>query len=324
MTLELRQLGNSDLRITPIALGCWPIAGMTTLDVHREASLATIRQAFESGISHFDTAYCYGLQGESETMLATALADVRPQVSIATKCGICWDAAGERVNDARPAVLRRQLEESLRRLQTDRVDLVYLHSPDGKTPIEESAGAFAEFIRDGLTRYVGVSNTTLSEIQRFHAICPVVVVQLRHNVLQRQIEDEIVPWCQAHQIGVAAYWPLMKGLLAGKLRRGFAFDPRDPRLKYEVYQGAAWDATQDFLDLLDPIAARLGKTIAQIVVNWSAHRTGITTVLCGAKRPHQIAETVGALGWRLDVAALADIESGYRVWQRATQKPPVV
>ncbi len=322
MPLELRNLGRSDLQVTPIALGCWPIAGMTTLDVNRPSSLATIRRAYECGINHFDTAYCYGLHGESEELLATALDDVRSDVSIATKCGISWDAQGERINDARPGVLRDQVATSLRRLRTDRVDLLYLHSPDGKTPIEEIALAFSQFVRDGWTRAVGVSNASLAEIQRFHAVCPIAAVQLRHNVLQRQIEEEIVPWCQTQQIGVAAYWPLMKGLLAGKLRRGHAFDPGDSRLKYEVYRGVYWDATQTFLDVLDRIAARQGKSVAQVVVNWSAHRSGITTVLCGAKRPEQIAETAGALGWKLESASLAEIEEGYAAWRRGTTPAP--
>src|SRR5688572_24613165 len=136
---ELRRLGTTDIFVSPVALGCWPIAGMTSLNVNDPDSLATIRACFDCGINILDTAYCYGPNGESEQLIAKAMAGRRSEVVLATKIGIHWDNQLVRQSDARPATLRREFESCLRRLNTDHVELLYLHAPDPKTPIAESA-----------------------------------------------------------------------------------------------------------------------------------------------------------------------------------------
>ena len=137
--MELRALGNTDIRVSPVALGCWPIAGMTSPGVTDENSIATIEACFDLGVNHLDTAYAYGRDGESEKLIARALGQRRDEMVIATKGGLHWDDAGNMVYDARPATLRRECEESLRRLGTDRVELYYLHAPDPNVPVSESA-----------------------------------------------------------------------------------------------------------------------------------------------------------------------------------------
>lgn len=305
---DLRPLGKTEIRVTPVAMGCWPITGMTSIDVSEEASLATLEAAFDAGINFFDTAYAYGAMGESERMIARVLGSRRRQIVIATKGGIAWDATGQRVLDSRPETLRRQCEESLRRLQTDYVDLLYLHAPDPKTPVADSAGALLELQRSGKARAVGASNLTLRQLQEFHAVCPLAAFQPPYNLLQRQIERDILPWCHANQISVLPYWPLMKGLLAGKLPRDHRFAPGDGRAKYPMFQGEEWEKNQDFLDRLRVIGARLGKPVAQISVNWLIAQPGVTSVLCGAKRPEQICETAAAMQWRLTAGDLQAIE----------------
>ena len=208
-------------------------------------------------------------------------------------------ADGKRVIDGSPATIRRQCEESLRRLATDYVELLYLHAPDPNTPPIESAGELRRLMEEGNARSIGVSNFTLPQIVEFHAVCPLAAVQPPYNMLQREIERDILPWCRERGIAVCVYWPLLKGLLAGKLPRDHAFLPGDGRAKYPMFQGDEWQRNQDFLDDLRVIAAGAGKTVAQLVVNWTIHRPGITAALCGAKRPEQIRETAGALGWRL-------------------------
>jgi len=160
-----RRLGSSDLHISPVAFGTWPIAGVTSLGVNNEDSLATIRACADLGINFIDTAYVYGRNGESETLLREALADSRDDYVIATKCGIHFDADGKMADDARPETIHRECEESLQRLGTDRVELYYLHSPDPKVPVAESAGAIQELIDTGKARYAGVSNCQLEQIQ---------------------------------------------------------------------------------------------------------------------------------------------------------------
>lgn len=295
---ELRPLGNSGFRIAPVALGCWPIAGVTTLGTSEADSVATIRACFDLGINHLDTAYAYGPNGESETLIARALGDRREEMVIATKGGIHFEGK-EMVNDARPESLRRECEESLRRLNTDHVELLYLHAEDPRTPIAESAGGLRELQLAGKTRLVGASNLTVAQLEEFQSVCPLAAVQVPYNMLQRDIEPEIVPWCQSRGIAIMVYWALMKGLLAGRLPRDKRLAENDNRRKYPMYQGEEWQKNQDFVDELRDAAAVTGHTVAQLVINWTIHQPGITAALCGAKRPGQIRETAGAMGWEL-------------------------
>jgi aryl-alcohol dehydrogenase-like predicted oxidoreductase len=295
---ERRPLGDTGLMVAPVALGCWPIAGVTTIDVNEADSLATIRACFDLGINHLDTAHVYGPNGESENLIRRAVGDRRDELVIATKCGIHFEG-DQMVTDGHPEQLRRECEESLRRLGTDHVELLYLHSPDKTVPIEESATTLRDLVAAGKTRAVGASNCSLEQLQAFHAVCPLAAVQLPYNMLQRDIEQRTIPWCRANDVAVMAYWPLMKGLLAGKLPRDGTLDARDSRRNYPMYQGAEWQKNQDFLDSLRRAASLTGHTVAQLVINWTIHQPGITAALCGAKRPAQIQETAGAMTWTL-------------------------
>ena len=305
--VELRPLGNTGIRVTPVAMGCWPITGITSIDVNEADSLATLEAAFEAGINFFDTAYCYGFQGESERMIARVLGRRRDEIVIATKGGIHWED-GQQGRDGSPATLKRQCEESLRRLATDRVDLLYLHAPDPKVPVAESAGALKELLDAGKTRAVGLSNATLEQLTEFAAVCPLAAYQPHYNMLQREIETSQLPWCRERQIAVVVYWPLMKGLLAGKLPRDHVFDARDGRRKYPMFQGDEWRKNEDFLDKLRPIAAECGRSVAEVVINWTIQQPGITAALCGAKRPEQIRANAGGMGWRLSPEQRARID----------------
>jgi aryl-alcohol dehydrogenase-like predicted oxidoreductase len=306
---ELRPLGSTGILISPVALGCWPISGMTSIDVNEADSLDTIRAAIDAGINFLDTAYAYGANGESERLIARAIDGQRDRIVIATKGGICWAADGSRVFDGRPEILRRQCEASLERLNTDHVELLYLHAPDPKTPLAESAVALRKLQEEGKVRCIGVSNFSQRQLEEFHAVCPIAAFQPPYNMLQREIERDTLPWCRERGIAVCIYWPLMKGLLAGRLARDHVFQPRDGRAKYPMFQGTEWQKNQDLLDDLRMIAAEVGKTVAQVVVNWTIQQPGITAALCGAKRPQQIVETAGAMGWRLTVEQLARIEA---------------
>jgi aryl-alcohol dehydrogenase-like predicted oxidoreductase len=307
--MSLRPLGSTGILVSPVALGCWPISGMTSLDVNEADSLATIEAALDDGINFLDTAFAYGAEGESERLIAQAIAGRRNEVVIATKGGICWSPDKNRVLDGSPATLRRQCEESLRRLATDHVELLYLHAPDPNTPLAESAATLRQLQAEGKTRAVGVSNFTRAQLEEFHSVCPIAAFQPPYNMLQRDIERDSLPWCRERNVAVCIYWPLMKGLLAGKLLRDHVFRQGDGRAKYPMFQGEEWRRNQDLLDALRQIASQAGKTVAQVVVNWTIHQSGITAALCGAKRPDQIRETAGALGWRLTVEQLKQIDA---------------
>ena len=296
--MQMRTIGETTIAVTPIGMGCWPIVGITSVDVTEAHSLATLEAAFEAGVNFFDTAYCYGYDGESERMIARALGKERDKIIIASKGGLHWDN-GTQVSDASPERILRQCEESLKRLQTECIDLYYLHAPDPNTPISRTAEAFRNLLDTGKVRSVGLSNCTTTQLEEFAAVCPIAACQPHYNMLQREIERDLLPWCQSHQISIVAYWPLMKGLLAGKLARSHQFAAKDGRAKYPMFQGDEWHKNQDFLDELRALSQQTGYSVAQIVINWTIQQPGITVALCGAKRPEQIRENAAALSWEL-------------------------
>lgn len=302
-----RQLANTGIEVSPVAMGCWPITGITSLDVTVEDSEATIHAAFDAGINFFDTAYCYGYEGESERMIGRVLGDHRDEIVIATKGGLHWEG-GVNTHDARPETLRRECDESLKRLGTDRVELYYLHAPDPEVPVAESAGAIAELIEAGNVVAAGLSNGSVEQHAAFHAVCPLSASQPHYNMLQREIEQAALPWCIQHDVSVNVYWPLLKGLLAGKLPRDHQFAEKDGRRKYPMFQGEEWQKNQDFIDNLRGVAASIGRPLVEVVVNWALQQAGVTTVLCGAKRPDQIRETAAAMSWQLTTDEISAID----------------
>ncbi len=247
---EYRSLGPTGIPVSAVAMGCWPISGVSSLDVNEADSRATLQAALDHGVNFFDTAYFYGRDGESERLIARALGHRRDEIVIATKGGMHWDPQGQRVLDARPETLKRECDASLRRLGTDCVDLLYLHAPDPHTPLADSAGALRDLLAAGKTRSVGASNLTLEQMETFHAVCPLAACQPAYNLLQRQIEQDVLPWCRQHGVAVIVYWPLLKGLLAGQLPRDHVFQPGDGRAKYVMFQGDEWQKNQDFVDQL--------------------------------------------------------------------------
>lgn len=312
MTSNKRRLGQTDIFVTPIAMGCWPITGITSLDVNEQDSLATLEAALDAGINFFDTAYAYGYQGESERMIAQALGHRREEIVIASKGGLFWHAPGQQALDGSPATLRKHCEESLKRLQMEQIDLYYLHAPDPDVPVSESAGALRELMDEGKVRSIGVSNFDVGQLKSFHVICPITACQPHYNMLQREIELDVLPWCVENQVSICVYWPLLKGLLAGKLPRNHVFDAKDGRKKYPMFQGEEWNKNQDFLDLLRPIAEEAGKPLAQLVLNWTIQQKGITSALVGAKRPQQIRENAETLNWQLTSEQMSAIDDALK------------
>lgn len=307
--MEYRPLADTGLRVSEVALGCWPIAGLTSPGTSDAESIATIQACFDLGINHLDTAYMYGRDGESERLIARAVGHRRDAVVIATKCGLHWTDTGRQTYDGRPETLRRECEESLRRLQTDRVELLYLHAPDPNVPIAESAGAMRDLLDAGKAVAIGASNCTIEQLETFSAFCFLSAVQPAYNMLVRGIEADLLPWCRRRNVAVLVYWPLMKGLLAGKIPRDFVFGPDDSRHKYPMFQGEERRKNHDLVDRLEQIARQAGRTVAELVIRWTVEQPGITAAVCGAKRPDQIRETAGGAGWRLTAEQSAQIDA---------------
>lgn len=303
------QIGWTNLLVSPVALGCWPMAGISSLNVDDSLSQATILAAIENGVNFIDTAYSYGYDGRSDRVLASVLANRWDQVVLASKVGSHYDQEKQRHIDGRPEVLQTQLDEIRLRLQCDRIDILYLHAPDPKTPIEKSAEAIGQMVAQGKVKYAAFSNGTLEQTKLFHQICPIAMVQPPFNMLQQSDVSKLAPWCQQNNISIAAYWVLMKGLLAGHLQRETQFDPADRRLSYPMYQGEQWQRNQDFVDALRSIAHRLGWSVAQLVVHWSIYHSPITVALCGAKRPEQIIEVAKGMHGKLSDTVVSEIET---------------
>jgi aryl-alcohol dehydrogenase-like predicted oxidoreductase len=321
--MRYRPLSNTGINVSEVALGCWPIAGMTSPGTSDAESLATVQACFELGINHLDTAYMYGRSGESERLIARAIGARREEMVIATKCGLHWSPDGQQTHDARPATLRRECDENLVRLETDHVELLYLHAPDKNVPVSESAGELKRLLDVGKTRAVGASNLTISQLEEFTAECPLAAFQPPYNMLMRQIENDTLPWCRQRNVAVLVYWPLMKGLLAGKIRRDFVFGPDDSRHKYPMFQGEERQKNHDLVDRLQDIANAAGHTVTELVVNWTVHQSGVTAALCGAKRPDQICECAGASDWELTTEQLAQIDQALDERGTADVRSPV-
>jgi len=295
---------------------------MTRTGISRAAAAAAVRAAIDSGITFLDTAFCYGERGEADRAIGEALgwtggsaAAARPRDAdvIAGKCGIHWepdaalDPPRRLVVDGRPERLRAEVDESLARLGTDHFDLLYLHCPDPNVPIEESAGELRRLLEAGKTRAVGLSNGGIDLLSRFAAECPLAACQMHFNMLQREIEETVLPWCRERGVAMIVYWPLMKGLLAGKMHRGQVFPATDSRHKYPLFTGAEFERNLDFVDALRAVAARLRCTLPELVLAWTAEQPGITTALFGATGPEQVQENARALACELDDTARRDI-----------------
>ncbi len=324
MNCTPRRLGSSDVLVGPLGLGCWPLAGMTRTGITPAQAQATVAAALDVGIVHLDTAYCYGADGESERAIAAAVPPARrPDVVIAGKCGVHWEPGRRQVVDGRPDRIRREVDESLQRLTTDHLDLLYLHAPDPTVPIEESAGALAQLQAEGKAFAVGASNVNVEQLARFSTACPLAACQVHYNIIQREIEADVLPWCRSHGVSIVAYWPLMKGLLADRMRRDQVFPTTDSRHKYPMFQGDEYQRNLDFVDALRPVATRLGVRVPDVVLAWTAEQPGITSVLMGATSPEQVQENARSLRCDLDDDARMAIGAAFTARGKVASRRPV-
>jgi aryl-alcohol dehydrogenase-like predicted oxidoreductase len=271
------------------------MSGVSSLGIQPSQCVEAIESALQLGVNHFDTAYSYGKQGESDRLLRQVLSGRWDQVVVASKVGSHYDHQGNRQLDASPARLLADAEEIRQRLGVDRIDLMYLHAPDGKTPIERSAEALAELQQKGIIRWIGVSNTTPEETLAFASIAPIVVHQPPFNMLQQETLQSLRAALHQLSVGAAVYWPLMKGLLAGSIRSLEQLDPADRRRSYPMFQGEQWELNRRFIERLDGLAKEADTTIVRLVVGWTMAQPDVATVLCGARNADQIAQAAQAM-----------------------------
>lgn len=308
---------DASLKQNPVVLGLWPMAGITSGGATWDSSLSTLKRAKEIGITTFDTAYSYGYEGECDRLLAAAFADCRDQVTLIGKVGQRWTADRQRVVDCRPETLQRDARESVARTAAGHFDLLMLHAIDPKVPIGESAAAMADLQREGLAKQIGVCNVDLQQLQEFTRVIRPAAVQVSLNILQREMLEQLIPWCHQQQIGVHVYWVLMKGILAGKITRDYQFPAGDSRPRYPIYQGAYRERVHRLVDRLRTLAVREGKNVAELSIGWALAQPGVTGVLIGAKRPEQIEETANATALAPDLLSEVEIAVENTVAEKA-------
>lgn len=311
--MTYRQLGRSGLTVSAVALGCNNFGGASSSAHVRaygvlglEETRAVVEAAFDAGVTFFDTANIYG-EGGSERFLGEILADRRDDVVIGTKWG-----AGEADDVAwgSRAYIRTAVENSLRRLRTDYIDLYQLHWPDPKTPLEETLEALDELVREGKVRYLGSSHFTGWEVvdadwvARMHGYERMVAAQNEYNLLERSAERELIPACLRVGVGLLPYFPLASGLLTGKYRRGEAA-PSGARLEDRTIS----DETYDRLESLERFAVERGRTLLELAVAWLAAHPAVSSVITGATTPEQIRGNVAAAEWCLDDEDLAALDA---------------
>jgi aryl-alcohol dehydrogenase-like predicted oxidoreductase len=320
--MQTRKLGYSDLYLTTVGLGTWAIGGEWAYGWGPQddtESIAAIRRALDLGINWIDTAAVYGL-GHSEEIVGQAIAGRRGQVIIATKCGLVWDGGSTTpYGRLKAESVRREVEASLRCLNVEVIDLYQIHWPDPARDIEEAWGVIADLIREGKVRYGGVSNFSVEQLKRVQAIHPVASLQPPYSMLQRGIEEDLLSYCAANDIGVVVYSPMQSGLLTGKFTRERVANLPDSdwRKRDHYFREPELGANLALVERLRPIAERNGRTVAQLAIAWVLRRSlrlcsgqaEVTAAIVGARRPSQIEETAPAGDWVLSAEDIAEIDA---------------
>jgi len=307
--MEYAEIAGTSLKPSRIALGTWAIGGWMWGGTNEEKSIATIRAAVERGINLIDTAPAYGF-GRSEEIVGKAIAEgkLRNNVLLATKVGLEW-RDGKVFRNASRARIRREIEDSLRRLRTDVIDVYQVHWPDPTVPIEETAAAMAELLKEGKIRAIGVSNFSVAQMNRFCKIAPLHAVQPPYNLFERGIETGVLPYCQRNNIATFGYGALCRGLLSGRMRDETRFEGDDLRRQDPKFQQPRFGRYLDAVARLDQLAKqRYGKRVIHLALRWILDQ-GVTTALWGARTPDQLQPVEGVGGWSLDGAAKAEIDS---------------
>ena len=306
--MEHHTLGGSDVEVSVITFGAWAIGGWMWGGTDEEDAVAAIRRAIDLGVTSIDTAAIYGF-GRSEELVCKAIGNRRDELQILTKYGLRWDSHqgaphfmtvdenGEPravVRCGRKGSVIAECENSLRRLGTDYIDVFQSHWRDTSTPIAETMAAMEKLLADGKIRAAGLSNCTAEELDEARKIVPIAAVQPPYSMLLRDAEKDLLPYCKDNNVGVVVYSPMQRGLLTGKVTLDRKFGPNDHRTTNPMFSMENRRRVLAFLDDIRPVADAHGATLAQLAVNWTIHRDGVTAALVGARNPAQAEENARA------------------------------
>jgi aryl-alcohol dehydrogenase-like predicted oxidoreductase len=310
--IEYEKLGNSGIYVSKICLGTWAIGGWMWGGTEEDESIRTIRTALDKGVNFIDTAPVYGF-GRSEEIVGKALKGSvnRDRVVVATKVGLEWDDKGKVVRNSTPQRIRTEVEDSLRRLQTDYIDLYQIHWPDPLTPIEETAQVLSELLQAGKIRAVGVSNYSPDQMDAFRKVTPLHAVQPPYNLFERQIEHDVLPYAKKHGIALLAYGSICRGLLSGKMKPDSQFQGDDLRRHDPKFQEPRYSHYLQAVAELDGLAKRgHNRHVLELAVRWVLDQGAVA--LWGARHPGQLDQVDQVFGWTLSPGELKDIDEVIR------------
>lgn len=316
--MEFVDIPGASIRVSRVALGTWAIGGWMWGGTDENDAIETIQEALDGGINLIDTAPVYGF-GRSEEIIGKAIAGGRRRKAvIATKVGLDW-TNGKPFRNASKARIVEEVENSLRRLRTDVIDLYQVHWPDPRTPIAETAEAVAALHRDGKIRAVGVSNFSPAQMDQFRKVAPLDAAQPPYNLFERAIEQDILPYCSENKIALLAYGSLCRGLLSGSMSISSQFSGDDLRKSDPKFQSPRFQQYLDAIERLDRFARdNFGRRVIHLAARWVLDRGERNIALWGARRAEQLSPIAGVLGWRIDAQAMAEID---RILQETVRHP---
>ena len=312
--MEKKRLGNSDMDITRIGIGAWAMGGggwaFSWGPQDDDASIAAIHAALDAGVNWIDTAPVYGL-GHSEEVVARALEGRSPQPYVFTKCARIWNEKREIGKSLKADSIRRELEGSLRRLKRDVIDLYQIHWPEPDEDLEEGWSTLAKLKQEGKVRWIGVSNFNKQQLQRAQAIAPITSLQPPYSILAREIEEDVLPYCQAHNIGVIAYSPMKSGLLTGTMTREriASLPPEDFRRRNPHFNEPLLSRNLELVELLRAIGQRHGKSPGEVAIAWTLRHPAVTAAIVGMRSAEQARGVLGAVDFRLSQSELDEIDA---------------
>lgn len=315
--VDTRQLGTTDLAITPLGFGAWALGGAEGRFgwglQDDDASVAAIQRAIARGVNWIDTAPAYGF-GHSEEVVARALADIPPSERpyVFTKCGLIPDGKGGNNEVLDPASLRRECEASLRRLRVETIDLYQIHWPtDNIEDIDAGWATLADLQREGKVRWIGVSNFNVEEMDRARKIESIGSLQPPYSLVRREIENDVLPYCREYRIGVIVYAPMQSGLLTGAMtkERAAALPANDWRSRNPEFKEPKLSANLALVERLREVGARHGASPGEVAIAWTLHDPVVTGAIVGARSPEQVDGWIGAAALRLSPEEIAEIES---------------
>ena len=314
LLMQTKQLGNSDMRLTPIGVGAWAMGGAGWKFAwgaqDDNESIAAIHAALDAGINWIDTAAVYGL-GHSEEVVGHALAGRSKRPYVFTKCARRWDENRQIYKSLKRDSVRLELEASLRRLKLDVIDLYQIHWPEPDEDVEEGWTAMAELQREGKVRWIGVSNFSVEHLERARRIAPVTSLQPPYSLLSREVEEATLPYARQHGVGVLVYSPMKSGLLSGAMtkERVAAMPADDFRRNTAPFQEPKLSRNLELAELLKQIGGRHGRTAGEVAIAWTLRNPAVTAAIVGMRSASQTAGVVGALEFRLSDEEAHEIEA---------------